>query len=55
LTVESQNLFNTINLGVPVGNINSPLFGKALELASGAYSGDGDANRRINLRVSFNF
>lgn len=55
LSVESQNLFNDVNLGIPVGNLNSPLFGCSIDLASRPYTGYGDANRRIDLRMSFSF
>ena len=55
LSVEAQNLFNNINLGIPVGNLNSPLFGRSLDLAAPPFSGEGDASRRIDLRLSFSF
>ncbi len=55
LAVEGQNLFNDVNLGMPVGDLNSPLFDRSLDLASSPYSGYGDANRRLDLRLSFNF
>lgn len=55
LAVEGQNLFNNVNLGIPVGNLNSPLFGRSLDLAGPPYSGYGDANRRLDLRLSFDF
>ena len=55
LSVEGQNIFNNVNLGIPVGDLNSPLFGRSIALTGGPYSGEGDANRRINLRLSFSF
>ncbi len=55
LTAEAQNLFNRANLATPVGNLNSPLFGQSLSLTNGPYSGEGDANRQIDLRLSFAF
>jgi len=55
LSVEAQNLFNRANLGVPVGNLNSPLFGQSLDLTGPPYSGQGDASRRIDMRLSFSF
>ncbi len=55
LSVEAQNLFNDVNLGIPVGNLNSPLFGRSIDLASRPYTGYGDANRRLDLRMSFSF
>ena len=55
LSVSAQNLLNNVNLGVPVGNLNSPLFGQSISLAGGPYSGLEDATRRIDMRLSFNF
>ena len=55
LSVEAQNLFNKVNLGIPVGGLNSPLFGRSIDLAGGPYSGEGDASRRLDLRLSFSF
>jgi hypothetical protein len=55
LTAEAQNLFNHVNPSTPVGNLNSPLFGHSLDLTNGPYSGQGDANREIDLRLSFEF
>ncbi len=55
LSAEAQNIFNHVNLGIPVGNLNSPFFGQSINLAGGPYSGGGDANRRITLRLSFSF
>ncbi len=55
LSVEGQNLFNDVNLGIPIGNLNSPLFGRSIDLAGGPYTGFGDANRRLDVRMSFSF
>ncbi len=55
ISVSARNLFNNTNLNNPVGDLNSPLFGQSLDLAGGPYSGGGDANRRIDLRLSFDF
>ncbi len=55
LAVEAENIFNNVNLGIPVGNLNSPLFNRSLDLTGSPYSGYGDANRRIDLRMSFSF
>jgi Carboxypeptidase regulatory-like domain len=55
VSVEAENVLNNANLGIPVGNINSPLFGHSIDLTGGPYSGQGDADRRINLRLSFSF
>jgi hypothetical protein len=54
-----HNLFNTVNQGIPVGSLNSPLFGQSLSLASGGFGGPGGAaqafNRRIDLSLRFSF
>jgi hypothetical protein len=55
VTAEVQNLLNTENLWIPVSNLNSPLFGKSIALTGEPFSGEGDANRRIDLRLSFRF
>jgi hypothetical protein len=55
VTSEVQNLLNTENLWIPVSNLNSPLFGKSIALTGEPFSGEGDANRRIDLRLSFRF
>jgi hypothetical protein len=52
--VAVRNLFNNVNLGVPVGNLSSPLFGEANALAGGPFSTQA-ANRRVDLQATFNF
>jgi hypothetical protein len=54
-SVSARNLFNNVNLRNPVGNLNSPLFGRSIALTGGPFSGGGGANRRIDLRVAFEF
>jgi Carboxypeptidase regulatory-like domain len=49
-----HNVFNKVNLGTPVGNITSPLFGQSISLASGFFGGQA-ANRSINLFLRFSF
>lgn len=49
-----RNLFNNVNLGAPIGNLSSPLFGEANSLAGGPFSSQA-ANRRIDLQATFNF
>ena len=53
-SVSARNIFNNVNLATPIGNLSSPLFGRANGLAGGPYSSS-TANRRIDLQVSFNF
>jgi Carboxypeptidase regulatory-like domain len=54
-SVSARNLFNNVNLTSPVGNLNSPLFGRSLGLTDGPYSAGGGANRRVDLLVSLSF
>jgi hypothetical protein len=53
-TIDAHNLFNNVNLGSPVGNLSSPLFGHSNALAGG-FGGGATANRRIELEVRFSF
>jgi Carboxypeptidase regulatory-like domain len=55
ITAEVQNLLNTQNLWIPVSNLDSPLFGKSIALTGEPFTGEGDAVRRIDLRLSFSF
>jgi hypothetical protein len=52
--VDARNIFNKVNLGNPVGNLGSPLFGTANSVAGGAFS-TGAAVRRIDLSLAFSF
>lgn len=49
-----HNVLNRANLGTPVGNVTSPLFGKSISLAGGFFGG-GSANRSINFFMRFSF
>ena len=57
------NLFNNVNLGSPVGNLNSSRFGQstATAFSFGGFGGGGNnggattANRRIELQMRFSF
>ncbi len=49
-----RNVFNKVNLGTPVGNLSSPIFGQSNSLAGGFF-GSQSANRSINLFMRFNF
>lgn len=49
-SVNFHNIFNHINLGQPVGNLGSPLFGESNSVAS-SFSG----YRRMDLMVRFSF
>jgi hypothetical protein len=49
-----RNAFNNVNLGMPIGNLQSPQFGESNSLAGGPYNSQA-ANRRIDLQVSFSF
>jgi hypothetical protein len=51
--VSSNNIFNHVNLGAPVGVLGSPLFGTSNSLAT--IFGSGAANRTVNLQTFFRF
>ena len=57
-SVNVQNLFNHSNLGTPVGNLSSPLFGQSVTTA-GRFGGGGGGqtagNRRVELQLRFAF
>ena len=50
-----RNLFNFDNLGIPVGNLNSPFFGQSISLAGGPYAYEDIATRMVELGLSFSF
>ena len=54
LNVDARNIFNKVNLGNPIGNLSSPLFGQANSVAGGPFS-TGAAVRRVNLSLAFSF
>ena len=55
-SVSARNVLNHPNLGVPVGNLSSLLFGQSTSLAAGQRGGGGAAgNRRVDLQVRFGF
>jgi len=53
-SISARNIFNTVNYGAPVGDLNSPLFGKANSLIGGFFSSNA-ANRRVDFQVRFTF
>jgi hypothetical protein len=53
-SVSARNIFNNVNDAAPVGNLNSPIFGKANALTGGFFSSNA-ANRRIDFQVRFSF
>lgn len=57
LSVSARNLFNTVNLAPPIGNLNSPLFGtsNALGGGMGPRGTDATANRMLELQIRFSF
>lgn len=52
--VSGRNVFNNVNLALPVGDLSSPLFGQSNGTAGGPY-GSSTANRRLDLQVTFTF
>lgn len=55
ISVSARNLLNTTNLGPPVGNLSSPLFGESIGIAGGWGPGGGANNRRVELQARFSF
>jgi len=56
--ISARNILNHVNLGVPVGNLSSPLFAESNSLASGPGFGgtfSSAANRRVDLMATFSF
>lgn len=54
ISLAVRNIFNSVNLALPVGNLDSPLFGHANALVGGFFSSSA-ANRRIDLQARFTF
>jgi hypothetical protein len=59
-SINFQNIFNRTNLGLPVGNLSSRLFGESLSTVSGFGGGGGGGNpaagnRRIQAQIRFSF
>lgn len=53
-TIRAHNIFNTVNLGTPVGVLSSPLFGQSTSLAGGFFSSQ-SSNRSIDMQLRFSF
>jgi len=53
-SVMARNLLNSLNPGLPVGNLSSPFFGQSISIAGGPFS-SASANRRVDLQVMFSF
>src|SRR4029077_2735102 len=53
-SANARNVFNKVNLGPPIGNLSSGLFGQSTALAGGVFNTQ-SANRRIDLQVMFSF
>jgi len=53
IDVGSNNIFNHVNLGPPIGVLGSPLFGQSTSLTT--IFGSGSANRTVNLETFFRF
>ncbi len=54
LGVNARNIFNNVNVNLPIGNLGSPLFGESNGLAGRPYS-DSTSNRRLDLQLTFTF
>ncbi len=65
LSASARNLFNHVNLGSPVGNLSSTLFGTSTGIGGGGFGGPGGGgggggqsaagNRRLELSLRFSF
>ncbi len=53
-SIVARNIFNFVNLGTPVGNLTSPIFGRSNSLAPSPFSSL-SAPRRIDLQIRFAF
>jgi Carboxypeptidase regulatory-like domain len=57
--INFNNLFNTVNLGTPIGILNSSRFGQSTSTSGGfggfGGGGGGAANRRIELQMRFSW
>ncbi len=53
-SVSARNLLNNVNYAVPIGNLDSPLFGTSNSMAGPPFS-SGSASRRIDLQMLFSF
>ncbi|WP_321476041.1 carboxypeptidase regulatory-like domain-containing protein [uncultured Paludibaculum sp.] len=59
-SISARNLLNHVNLGSPIGNLSSPLFGESNSLGGGFGPGGGGGasgagNRRIDLQLRLSF
>ncbi|HUI44232.1 MAG TPA: carboxypeptidase regulatory-like domain-containing protein [Terriglobia bacterium] len=54
LGIMARNVLNKVNLGTPVGNLSSPIFGQSNTLAGGPFNSQA-ANREISLQMRFSF
>jgi hypothetical protein len=52
--VVGRNIFNNVNITLPIGNLGSPLFGESNGLVGRPFS-DATSNRRIDLQLTFSF
>jgi hypothetical protein len=52
--VIGRNIFNNVNVGTPVGNLGSPIFGESNGPAGRPYN-DPSSNRRLDLQLTFTF
>jgi hypothetical protein len=55
LSVQARNLFNTVNLALPVGNLSSVLFGQSTQTAGGFGGGTEANNRRLEFQLRLTF
>lgn len=55
-SISARNIFNHVNPGPVIGNINSPFFGQSNEIAGGVGAFSGNAsNRRLEFQLRLAF
>jgi hypothetical protein len=54
LGISARNILNTVNEGIPIGIISSPLFSQANSLGGGPFASQ-SSNRRVDLQITFAF
>jgi len=59
-SIQVSNLFNNVNLGTPIGSLNSTRFGQSTSIGGGfgGFGGGGGTsgpNRRVELQMRFNW
>lgn len=57
-SINARNVLNHVNLGTPVGDLSSPVFGQSISTGGGFGPGGGGGaagNRKLELMLRFTF